>query len=170
MPPQRRMRPVIIEDVRLLFRNFSGAEGKFNPEGRRTFNIILDDKTAEAMVADGWNVKYLQPREEGDEPQATLQVRVNYKGPRPPKIVLVTSRGKTQLTEDTVNLLDWAEILKADLNIRPYEWAVGDKTGITAYVNSLFVTIREDALEMKYADLPDAPDSAASSLTYEDEG
>lgn len=157
--PQQRLQSVTLENVRILFRNFSGAEGRFNAKGKRNFNVLLDHETAEAMERDGWNVKYLKSREEDEEPQPRLEVAVSFGG-RPPRIVLITSRGKTPLDESTVQVLDYAEITNVDLIIRPYEWQVQDKTGIKAYLQSIFVTIREDELELKYADVPDSAMSA----------
>lgn len=146
---------VILEDVRILFRNFSGKEGQYNREGDRNFAVLLEDNLADAMARDGWNVKYLKPREEGDSPQPYIQVAVNFRG-RPPRIVMITSRGRTTLTEDEVNILDWAEIKHVDLIVRPYEWVVNKKTGVKAYLQSIFITIEEDPLELKYADVPDS--------------
>jgi hypothetical protein len=107
-----------------------------------------------AMAEDNWNVKWLQPRgeEENETPQAYLPVAVNFKG-RPPRIVLITSRGRTNLDEDAIEMLDWADIINVDLIVRPYEWNVNGKTGIKAYLQSLYVTIEEDALELKYSEL-----------------
>lgn len=151
---------VVIEDARLVFRNFAGKEQQYNREGDRNFSVLLDDGVAENMLEDGWNIKYLKPRpgdddgdDEGDTPaQAYLQVTVGYKG-RPPKIAVITSRGRTNIGEDEIEMLDWADIKTADLIVRPYEWAVNGKTGVKAYLKSLFVTIDEDYLERKYADL-----------------
>jgi len=70
---------------------------------------------------------------------------------------MITSRGRTTLREDDVELLDWADIRIADLIVRPYEWAVNGKTGIKAYLQSIFVTIDEDALELKYSEVNDVP-------------
>jgi len=148
---------VTMEGVRIIFRNFSGKEGQYNREGDRNFAVLLDPKTADRMSQDGWNVKVLQPREEGDEPQPYLTVAVNFKG-RPPRVVMITSRGRTNLDEDSVGALDWAEILNVDLIVRPYEWAVSGKTGVKAYLQSIYVTIQEDPLELKYADLNPAMD------------
>lgn len=155
------LQPVVLEDVRIMFRNFSGKEGQYNRAGDRNFVVFLSNQLAKQMADDGWNVKHLKPREEGDEPQATLQVRVNFDSGRPPRVVMVTSRGKTPLGVDEVSILDWAEIEKVDLIIRPYEWDVNGKRGIKAYLQSIFVTIVEDDLERKYVDVPD---SAASSM------
>jgi hypothetical protein len=78
---------------------------------------------------------------------------LNFSKGRPPRVVMVTSRGRTHLGEDEVELLDWADISNVDLIVRPYEWSVNGKTGVKAYLQSIYVTIEEDALELKYADL-----------------
>lgn len=140
----------MIEDARLVFRNFSGKEGQYNREGDRNFSVILDQNVAEQMLKDGWNVKYLDSREEGEPDTPYIQVSVNFKN-RPPRIVMITSTARTNLTEESVAALDWAEIRIADLIARGYDWVVGDKAGTKAYLQSLFVTIEEDALERKYA-------------------
>lgn len=145
---------VTIEDARILFRNFAGREGQYNREGDRNFAVVLDPTVAEQMLQDGWNVKYLKPREEGDEPTPYVQVSVSYKN-RPPRIVMVTSRGRTTLPEELVEALDYADLAKVDLIVNPYTWAVSGKTGVKAYLKSLFVTIQEDELERKYADVPE---------------
>ena len=148
---------VVMENVRIIFRNFAGREGMYNREGDRNFCVLLDDEdTADAMTKDGWNVKMLKAREEDEADQPYLQVSVNFKG-KPPRVVMITSRGRTTLQEDAVELLDWADIRVVDLIVRPYEWAVNGKTGVKAYLQSIFVTIDEDALELKYAEVDDVP-------------
>lgn len=146
---------VLMEGVRIIFRNFSGKEGQYNREGDRNFAVLLDDKIANAMAEDGWNVKWLKAREDAEEDegeQAYLQVSVNFKG-RPPRIVLITSRGRTNLSEDEIEMLDWADITNVDMIVRPYEWTVNNKSGIKAYLQSIYVTIEEDPLERKYAEM-----------------
>jgi hypothetical protein len=156
----KRMGPndgmLVIEDARLIFRNFAGREGRYNREGDRNFCVLLDEKTAEDMERDGWNVKALRSREEGDPEQPYLQVSIGFKI-RPPRLVLVTSKGRSILDEGMVELLDWVDIKTVDLTIRPYEWAVGGKTGIKAYLKTMYVTIHEDPLDLKYADLDELP-------------
>jgi hypothetical protein len=145
---------VLMEGVRIIFRNFAGREGQYNREGDRNFAVLLDDTIATAMTEDNWNVKWLRPRseEEGDMPQAYLPISVNFKG-RPPRIVLITSRGRTNLDEGQVETLDWVDILNVDLIVRPYEWTVNGKSGVKAYLQSIYVTIDEDPLEIKYGEL-----------------
>jgi hypothetical protein len=140
----------MIEDARIIFRNFSGKEGQYNREGDRNFAVILPEGIDETMLRDGWNVRYLEPREEGDPPTPYISVAVNFNN-RPPRIVLLTSTTRTQLDEKSVEVLDWSDIKTADLIARGYDWTVNGKSGTKAYLQSLFVTIEEDALERKYA-------------------
>ena len=146
---------VLMEGVRLIFRNFAGKEGKYNAEGDRNFGVVIDDKTAEDMLADGWNIKYLKPREEDEDetPTPWLPVAVGYGKGRPPRVVVITSRGRTNLDENSVEMLDWAEITNVDMIVRPYHYEVRGDKGVKAYVQSIYVTIEEDELEKKYADL-----------------
>src|SRR3954470_20938807 len=149
------LKPVVMEGMRIIFRNFEGKEGQYNREGDRNFGVILPPDIAEAMLADGWNVKFLKPREEDEEAEETpwLQVSVNFDKGRPPKIMLVTSRGRTALDAQSVEMLDWADIVNVDLVVRPYTWEVSGRTGIKAYLQSMYVTIEEDELERKYAEM-----------------
>lgn len=147
---------VVMEGVTTLFRNFAGKEGPYNREGDRNFCVLLDDEIANVMGEDGWNVKWLDPREDADEgetPQAYIQIKAKYDKGRPPRVVLITSRGKTNLGENEVEMLDYADIKNVDLIFRPYHWNVSGKTGISAYLQSLYVTIEEDELERKYAEM-----------------
>jgi hypothetical protein len=158
---------ITLENVNIVFRNFSGAEGPFNKAGERNFGLLIDADSAEAMERDGWNIKYLKPREEGDEPQAWLKIKVNFNG-RPPRVVLITENGqgeksKTPLDESMVSILDWAPIETVDLIINPYEWTVSGNTGITAYLQSIFVTMAQDDLEKKYANVPETGQKAITA-------
>lgn len=147
-----RLPNATLENVRIGFRNFSGKEGRYNREGDRNFCAFLPDDVAKDMEKDGWNIRWLSPREEGDEPQAYIQISVGYNG-RPPRVVMITNNNKTHLDEDTINVLDWADITSSDMIIRPYHWEVNGKTGVKAYLHALYCNIEEDELERKYGDL-----------------
>ena len=148
---------VLLKDSQLIFRNFSGREDQYNRQGNRNFCILLDDDIAHEMLEDGWNVKQLKPREEGEEGSYYILAAVGYKA-LPPRIVLISSEGRTNLGEGEIDMLDWAELEKVDIILRPYDWEITNKDGITrgrkAYVKTMYAILAEDPLEREYGDLP----------------
>jgi len=148
---------LVIEGARIGFRNFAGKEGKFNPAGQRNFCVFLEPEDGANLEKIGWNIKWLDPREEGDVETPYLPVAVNYKN-IPPNILLISGQGKNRLSEAEVDILDWAEIKNVDIVIKPYNWEVNGKRGVKAYVKSMYVTIIEDEFAEKYYDVPDSGD------------
>ena len=143
---------LIVENARLIFKNFSGKATQFNREGDRNFCFLIEDPDlAERLTSVGWNVKTLSPREEGEAPNHYIQVTVKY-GDISPKIYLVTRKAKTMLTDDTIGSLDFVEMANVDLIVRPYNWEVNGKMGVKAYVKTMYVTIVEDEFTEKYAE------------------
>ena len=69
----------------------------------------------------------------------------------PPKVVLVTSGGNTELTEETVGAVDGVDIETADLYLTLRPWEVRGQRGVKAYLHSLYVVVNENFLERKYA-------------------
>lgn len=145
---------IVIENARLIFKNFSGEESRFNRGGNRNFCVILDPAVAEDLVQDGWNIKYLRPREEDEEPTPYIPVTVAF-GNIPPKVTMIAGKTKTPLDEDSIGTLDYAEIANVDLIIRPYNWEVNGKTGVKAYLKTMYVTIEQDIFAGKYDCLDD---------------
>lgn len=142
-----------IEDARIIFRNFAGVETRYNRAGNRNFCVIVDDADiAQQLASDGWNVKTLAPRDEDEEPRYYIPAAVSYKN-IPPKIYLVCGGSKVLLDEDTVGELDTADIVNVDVILRPYCWDLGNgKSGVKAYVKTMYVTIEKDEFADKYAE------------------
>lgn len=151
-------RNIVLEDCRLMFRNFSGAPDPFGHTDR-VFHVVLDNEVAEVLSAEGWNIRALKPRNEEEEhnPCKTLKVKIGEKFT--PTIIVISNNVKTRLSGNDISILDCAEIDHADMVINPYSWSqpTGGH-GITAYLRSLYVTFVDDPLIAKY-----------SGMTYEEE-
>ena len=152
--PTRVEGKLTIENARIIYRNFKGEERQFNPAGKRNFcAVIEDEQLAKDLIEDGWNVKCRAPYEEGDVPMYYLPVEVSYKR-RPPRVTLITNRDgdirKTMLDEEAIEMLDYADIINADLIINPYNWSMRDDSGVKAYLDIAYITIQEDTFASKY--------------------
>lgn len=160
----RNIDRVTIRDAHTLFRNFAGKEQQYNREGDRNFCVVLDADLADQMVRAGWNVKTLKSRDDDEPDRPYVEVAVGFAGNRPPLVVLVTSQGRTTLGEEQVEILDWIDWEKSDLILNPYPWSFNGKSGVKAYLKSLFVTMEEDELQQDYAALPEVGASTVREL------
>ena len=139
-----------IDDARIIFRNFRGEASKYNREGDRNFAVVISDqKIADALVEQGWNVKIRPARDEGDIPFMYLPVKVkfNYRGPN---VYLLTGNSENKLDEETIECLDFVNITSVNMDIRPYDWEMHGNTGRTAYLQSMEVIQETDRFAEKY--------------------
>lgn len=147
-----RNNKLAIDNARIIFKNFTGKDDKFGREGDRSFSIVIeDDALAEQLANDGWNVKPLTPRDPDEKVDHFIKVKISFKV-RPPKIWLLTNHKRTLLDEDTIATLQYARIENADVVVSPWRWEVNGKTGIAAYLETLYVKIEDDPFADKYAD------------------
>lgn len=151
-----------IENAHIFFKNFSGAPTQFNPNGgKRDFCVAIPDADmAQKMRDDGWNIRVLAPREEGDTPLNYLRVNVGFEGRVPPHILMIANGTQTMLDESDVGNLDAADIKNVDLIIRPYNW----KGGVSAYLKAMYVTIELDRFALKYAKMESPEDDLPFEL------
>lgn len=150
---------LVIQDAEITYRNFAGAEGPYNAKGARNFAVWINTREeAEALEALGWKVKFSKPREDGEEPRypAYMPVTVKYHPKMaPPRVKMITSRGQTSLDEDAIDVLDYVSIKKCDMILRPFHWKMSSGEGVKNMCQSIYVTVLEDELELKYADIPE---------------
>ena len=150
--------------ARIIFKNFSGERGKFNSD--RSFSIVLTEEEAAVLKEEGWNVKRLEPKEEGDDPLYHLPVKIKYpvnEKKRKPIVVLINNSGKKcTMDEETIHELDYTHIEHVDSIVRPYNYDFSGNKGTAAYLNVLYATKAVDSseeLERKYADIPEDDES-----------
>ena len=154
---------VRLDGVKILpgqWRNFAGAKTLYRVAGERRFNILLPEDIGRKMAEDGWLIKWLEPRDDQDPLMARLEVKVMF-GQYPPNINILKPGKRIRLSEANVGILDTAVITEADVIIRPYNWMVNGKSGVAAYLVSLFAHVQVDELEEKYS---------SYGVDYESEG
>lgn len=149
---------VEIEDVRLIFKNFSGEGSKYNKEGDRNFCIAIPNQDiADSLVNDkneygvGWNVKVRPPRDENEDPLMFLKVKMSFNG-KGPDVFLITNGKMNRLDEESISCLDHVDISKVDLSIRPYDDEINGRPFRAAYLRSIYVTQNVDRLAARYAE------------------
>lgn len=140
-----------IEDVELLYNNFSGREqtdpntGRIvNNAGNRNISIVIPDDMVDQMVDDGWNIKIRQPREEGDEVIHYMKVNISYRFSEPDVRLYIRGQEKF-LHEDTIGNLDEAEIIGLDIGV-----SHPSQEGRNGYLTDMRVTIEPNPFDLKY--------------------
>lgn len=156
---ERRDRTLLVDGAEIAWRNFSGEAGLYNNAGQRNFCLFLPKATADEIAADGWPVKVLEPRDEGDLPRYFVRVKVKMDGKKPPTVVMITHKGRNTLDEDTISVLDHVWIKNVDLVVRPYDYDFGGNVGTNVYLNAIYVTLEENEkeilLEERYGEIPE---------------
>lgn len=138
-----------VRDAVIIWKNFEGRENKFGSR-KKTFNLVLNQEMADRLQEDGWNIKYREGREEGDDPLYYTEIVVNMEHDDErynPEIKLYSSFGGRRscrnLTNETVRDLDQLELERVDLEIHPYEHGRGGYK-IKGYLNKLNAVQAED--------------------------
>lgn len=147
---------LILRNSRMIHKNFEGRATKFTRQGDRQFSVVINPENVDEISNAGWRIKMLPPREdiEGSEPLYFIDVRVNMDSNRPPEVYLCTSKKKTKLDKDSIGTLDSAVIKNVDMVLHPHKWETPDgKSGVKAYLKTLYVTIEEDVLAGDYENL-----------------
>ncbi len=145
-----------IENAEIRFRNLTGKEGMYNAGGKRNFCVILNQEDAEKLSEEGWNVKWLKPSEDGDDSRPYISVEARFNN-YPPKIMMIGAGGPVKLDEDSVHILDTADLETVDLIISPYQWETPDgKSGIKAYLKSGYFKLQVDEFEAKWLNAPES--------------
>lgn len=144
------------ENAKMIFRNFSGRGSMFNAEGTRNFCLPISREKATILEREGWKVKWPKDPESDRDPYIPVAVRFfgtpDQEDGRDPRIFVRNSAHDqfVKYTENMVGNLDNAEIDTCDIVIRPRQWEMNGKTGIKAYLKSMYVTLMQDDFYGKY--------------------
>ena len=151
---------LIIDDARIIFRNFAGAQTQYNRKGDRNFALVIDSKeNADMLVAEGWNIKVKPPRNEDEDGLMFMPIKINFDSNRPPRVYLKSGNNplvellpSDDPREDMVATLDNIDIFSVDLDIHPYDWNVNGKMGRSAYLDGITVHQQVDRFRARYED------------------
>ena len=157
---------ILLDDVKVMWPNFAGEGGQYNAEGKRNFVVFLTPEMAEDFGRQGYNIKYLKPRDEDEgPPQAFVKINVNFESRNPPEIFLVNSKGKRQVTKHEAMILDWATYRRTDMVVTRYQrqWPDG-RTTVTMYLQTFYGFLQEDELRERYNDIPQLVTGGAAEI------
>lgn len=140
-----------INDARIIYRNFSGVQNKFNREGDRNFAVVIPDQDiCNRLVEDGWNVRVKYNEEDTENPFMYIPVKIKFNG-HGPSVYLKSGDNLTRLDEESVSMIDNIDIESVDVDLRPYDWEANGKSGRTAYLQAMCVIQKVDRFINKYS-------------------
>lgn len=147
-------RKIDLENVQIFggtWKNFSGAPDKFNKAGgKRYCYIFVSDDEAAQLQERGVNIKWREPNDEYDKPQAYFKVNVHIDSTYPPFVLMVRDGMENkQLVGEEINILDRVIIKSADvtLNLAREEFAPGKRS---VYLSELYANVELRGFRAKY--------------------
>lgn len=166
-----KLNAITLYERKILFTNFRGEASEYNAEGNRNFSVLIEDlDEAEALLADGWNLKPLKD-EDGEVSAYHLSIAIKYRTRNgivvryPPRVFKLREKPlrPVPLDEGTIEMLDYVRVIDVDITINPSHYSFQGRTGVKAYCSEMYVAVAKSELEEKYADydadeLPFDPD------------
>ena len=149
--------------------HFNGAADTFNDAGDRNFTVVLNPDYARQLmlIPNGWAIKEHAPREEGDEPEYTLKIKISYRF-EAPRIFFLKEREvfneETQQNEmalrkfrveneEELSDITRGTVERIDFVAKPSRWVRSGETGVTAYLSEMYVHISESKMRSQYDDV-----------------
>ncbi len=138
-------------NVKWGFSHFDGRADTFNDEGDHNFTLILSEEQAQELMNEGWNIRTMDGREDGDPPEYLLKVKISYRF-EAPKIYIIKGTRKFRADETDLADIKRSTCDQLDVIITPSRWVHGRESGVTAYVKEMYAKIRESRFSAAYAD------------------
>ena len=138
-----------LDGVKIVNRDFTGEKNfkKFGGSYTRTFSVEISDPDLQNKLIDLGLKLWGYPSTNYDEPpKKNLNVNVDFRFNRgndsDVKIIMLTPDGiGCELDEDSLGTLNNAWIKNADLYVKFKSYERGMKSGVTAYCQTLIVTL-----------------------------
>ena len=144
---------VTIRNAELFFKNFSGRVDNYNRDGRRYFNVYIDDPAvAQQMNEEGWRIRVRQPRDPSEPVRNYIKVFVSYRYGTP-KIIRRLNGVDYFLNEDTVGILDSDVITEALVQFHPASKDKAPDGLYSAYLDQMVAFVEEDEFQKAYKDI-----------------
>lgn len=141
-------------NIKWAWSHFDGRD-PMSGDGNYNFVVVLDETQAKQLLEDGWNVKQNDPYEDGDDPEYTLTIKISYKID-PPRIFFLKNGRKFRVGEDDLADIRRDSTEQIDVIFKPSFWEKPPRSGITAYVEEMYVQVRQSRFGQKYEDYEDA--------------
>lgn len=144
----KRGNTITLEGNRIMWRNFSGEKSQFHT---RSFSVEIAPEDIDDLVAEGWPITVLEPRQNGDPVRGAMFVTLYYND-YPPMVVVVGPDKKTKYDEKRVGDLDQLAFEKVSMRV---SLGKPGRTGKrTVYLQSLWATLRRDDFEAQFDNIP----------------
>lgn len=142
---------------KIINRNFSGVQTKFNPAGSRYFTVDINDpELVNILVNRGFNVKeYNNPNKPDSTPIYSLKVKLKFNENGYGPLIEQYTNGQPEpvvIDESIIDSLDDAYITDCLISIRPYDWDSASGHGTTAWLNAMKITIASNTFLEGYGE------------------
>ena len=138
------------ENVKLIYKNFEGKAKGLNEEGNRNFSFIVPPNRIAELEEAGLIIKELKKINEEDPTQYYMKVKVKFADVGGPRLILVNGDTQVSLDDKSARVLDFTDIISADLSITKYNWKYGGRSGFNAYLRVIYAKIDPDPITAKY--------------------
>lgn len=118
------MKKVVLKNVKIGYRNFSGRPSRYNLEGNRNFFVIITEKQMEELKSIGCSVKVFRNKDGGEI--YGLMIRVlgpsnkllsSFPSLKPDITVKIKGQKDVPIDLDKINVMDSLTIYGANLTI-----------------------------------------------------
>lgn len=168
-----RIPDINIEKGQIAYSNFSGSPTQYNPDGgSRTVTFVIPEEMVDDLLNEGWKIRE-QKFDDGTSRHlldATFLFRTRNGQLRDPKIFIVRDNNTLiHVTEETVDALDRADITSVDAVLAASYWEYAGRSGIKAYINSMYITIKENPIDAKYRKMMEEAEAEVPDISSGDE-